>query len=70
MRRGDPEPIYQAKRAGIFARLTRQGRVDGRDAEQWISRWEREAERRGLPRTMVEFWDQGWDWITEQRRTE
>lgn len=70
MRRGDPERIYQAQRVGIFARLNQQVRVNGRDAEHWISRWEREAEGRGLPRSMVGFWDQGWEWIAEQRRTD
>jgi hypothetical protein len=41
---GDPERIYQAQRAGIFGRLTKNGRVDELDAEHWISRWERHAE--------------------------
>jgi hypothetical protein len=68
--RGDPERTYQAQRAGIFVRLTQQGRVTGRDAEQWISRWEHEAEGRGLSRRVVGFWDQGWDWIAEQRRAD
>lgn len=32
-RRGDPERIYQAQRAGVFARLTQNERVDELDAE-------------------------------------
>lgn len=70
MGRGDPERIYQAQRAGIFARLTQQAPVNGREAEQWISRCEREAEGRALPRSVVGFWDQGWDWIAEQLRAD
>jgi hypothetical protein len=69
MRRGDPERIYQAQRAGIFARLTQSERVSELDAEHWISRWEREAESGGLARNAVGFWDTGWDWIAEQRAT-
>lgn len=68
-RRGDPERVYDSQRVGIVARLTQQTGVDGRDAEQWVNRWEREAERRGLSRSMIGFWDQGWEWIAEQRRT-
>jgi hypothetical protein len=67
MRRGDPERIYQAQRAGIFARLTQSERVDELDAEQWISRWERHAELEGLSRELIGFWAAGWDWIAEQR---
>ncbi len=67
MRRGDPERIYQAQRAGIFARLTQSEHLDELDAEHWISRWEREAEAQGLARDHT-FWDEGWDWIVEQRQ--
>lgn len=66
-RRRDPERIYEAQRAGIFARLTQKERLDELDAEHWISRWEREAESQGLARTTVGFWSTGWGWITEQR---
>jgi hypothetical protein len=43
-RRGDPQKIYQAQRAGVFMRLVQSERLDQLDAEHWISRWEREAE--------------------------
>jgi hypothetical protein len=69
MRRGDPERIYQAQRAGIFARLTPSERVDELDAEHWITRWERHAEAEGLSRSLVGFWDTGWLCIAEQRAT-
>jgi hypothetical protein len=62
MRRGDPERIYQAHRAGIFARLTQNEGVDELDAEHWISRWERDAEAQGLAQTTVGFWATAWDW--------
>lgn len=68
MRRGDPERIYQAQRAGIFARLTQNERVDEVDAEHWISAWEQEAEARGRAHSQG-FWDDGWHWIAERRRT-
>ena len=46
-RRGDPERIYEAQRAGIFMRLVSYERLDGFDAEHWIARWEREAQATG-----------------------
>ena len=67
MRRGNPERIYQAQRAGIFARLTQQERVNELDAEHWISRWEREAGSRGLSQTSIGFWDSAWEWVAERR---
>ena len=66
MRRGDPERIYQAQRAGIFRRLVSAERLNELDAEHWVSRWEREAEARGRGRSQG-FWDDGWHWIAEQR---
>jgi hypothetical protein len=50
-RRGNPERIYQAQRAGIFARLRDAERINELDAEHWISRWEREAAVLGTDRT-------------------
>ncbi len=66
-RRGDPERIYHAQRAGIFARLTQNERVNELDAEHWISRWEREAEATGRERGSQGFWDDGWNWIAAHR---
>jgi hypothetical protein len=66
MRRGDPERIYQAQRAGILARLTQNERVGEVQAEDWISRWERHAEAEGIAHGHA-FWDAAWDWIAEQR---
>jgi hypothetical protein len=67
MRRGDPERIYQAQRAGIFGRLTQSERVNALQAEDWISRWETHAEAERVSRTTVGFWDQAWEWIAQQR---
>jgi hypothetical protein len=67
MRRGDPERILRAQRAGIFGRLTQSERVNELDAEHWIARWERHAEAEGLSRSADSFWDIGWDWIAQQR---
>ena len=67
MRRGHQERIYQAQRAGIFARLVTSERVSEIDAEHWISRWEREADASGRQRD-DHYWSAAWDWITEQRR--
>ena len=67
MRRGDQERVYQAQRAGIFARLTQQERLGKLAAEDWIKRWEDHAEAEGLSRSTVNFWDAAWEWIAEQR---
>lgn len=67
MRRGDPERIYAAQRAGILARLTQQERVNAQAAERWIAAWERHAEAIGLHRGIVGFWDYGWEWIRAGR---
>ncbi len=57
-RRGGPDRIYQAQRAGIFARLTQQERVNEPEAERLISAWEGHAEAEGLSRATVGFWTQ------------
>ena len=67
-RRGDPERIYQAQRAGIFRRLVDAERLDKLDAEHWIARRERKAEDIGRPRGSTGYWDEGWRWIEGERR--
>lgn len=62
-RRADPERIYLARRAATFAILTQTRAIDELDAEHWIARWEREAERQGLDRLSADFWATGRDWI-------
>jgi hypothetical protein len=63
----DPEQIYQAQCAGAFGRLRDFEHVNERDAEHWISRWEREAEA-GRERGQG-FGDDGWRWIAEPPET-
>jgi hypothetical protein len=66
-RRGDPERIYQAQRAGVFMRLVSYERLSRFDAERWIARWEREGEATGRERGSAGYWDEGWQWISGQR---
>ena len=65
-RRGDPEKIYLAQRAGIFMRLVSYERLDRLDAEHWIARWEPEAEATGRGRGSTGYWDTAWQWISRQ----
>ena len=67
-RRGDPEKIYAAQRAGIFMRLVSHEKLDRLDAEHWIARWERVAEAIGRTRGSPSYWDDAWHWIEDQRR--
>jgi hypothetical protein len=63
----DLGPASEAGRARLFARLLRE-HITELDAEYWLGRWEREAVSRGVELGDA-FWDQGLDWIIEQRRT-
>jgi hypothetical protein len=66
-RRGDPEKIYQAQRAGVFMRLVASEKLNQLDAEHWIARWERRADEIGRLRGSKGFWDEGWRWISAER---
>ena len=66
-RRADPERVYLARRAATFRRLTATGAIDELDAEFWIRRWEREAERQGLDRFTPTFWEAGRAWVAVHR---
>jgi hypothetical protein len=66
-RRGDPVRICQAQRTGVLMRLTRSERVNELEAEHLIARWEREAEAIGRSRSSVDYWDDAWHWIEDQR---
>jgi hypothetical protein len=66
-RRGDPEKIYLAQRRDLHA--PRVGRTAGQlDAEDWITRWEREAEANGPAVGSQGYWDAAWRWIEVQRK--
>lgn len=64
-RRADPERIYRAWRAAVFRNLTATGKIDELEAEHRMASWEREAERQGLDRFTIEFWEAGQRWIAE-----
>lgn len=66
-RRTDPERIYQARRAALFAKLTQTRAIDELDAEHWISAWERSPEAELVARLTPEFWDAGELWIASSR---
>lgn len=66
-RRADPERIYEARRAATFTRLHSFEHLDEIDAEHWISAWEREAERQGIDRLTIGFWNAGDEWIAARR---
>ncbi len=56
-RRADPERIFEARRAGVRARLTGTG-MPLETAERWCDSWELEAAGRGLPRDGA-YWQEG-----------
>jgi hypothetical protein len=66
-RRGDPELIYRAQRAGIFNRLRDAEKLDEERAEDLIAQWEREAEATGRERGSMGYWDEAWRWIKAER---
>jgi hypothetical protein len=67
LRRGDPDKIYSAQRAGVFMRLVTAELLDTFDAEHGIARWERKAEEIARPRGSQGYWDEGWSWIAGER---
>ena len=64
----DTERIYEAQRAGIFARLTTQEQVNELEAEHLIAQWEREAEAAGRTKGSPRYWDDAWTWVEDQRK--
>jgi hypothetical protein len=65
-RRRDRERIYQARRAGIVARLMSTGVAQDR-AEALLDAWETEATSRGLVRDGEAYWDKAWPWLEPRR---
>ncbi len=55
IRRGGPERICRAQRAGLLRRLADRERVNEHEAEHLISRCERQAEPDGRS-----YWDDPW----------
>jgi hypothetical protein len=68
MSRRDPERIYQAKLAGLRARIVGNWRQSDERADALLSAWEKEASVRGLDREQSAYWDDGAAWIEEQIR--
>ena len=66
-RRSTPERIDQARRAATRNRLIGE-RVTEETADAWIAAWEAQAAQDGLERGAA-YWQAGWDWIAEQRKT-
>lgn len=54
----------------MFRHLVYVDGLDELDAEHWIERWEREAERQALLRLSAAFWDAGVAWIRQERASE
>jgi hypothetical protein len=65
-RRGDPEKIHQAQRAGTRQRLIAYEGVPESDAEAWLAAWEAQAARQNLDRGHA-YWDAAWEWIAAER---
>ena len=65
-RRSTPERLYEARRAGLVARLTRGGRMGEERAEALIVAWEAEAAQRGLERLSVAYWRDVETWLEER----
>jgi hypothetical protein len=66
-RRSTPERLDAAWQAGVRTRLIGE-RVSAETADAWIAAWEAKAALDGLERGSG-FWEAGWDWIADQRRT-
>jgi hypothetical protein len=65
-RRADPRKIYETQRAGVFMRLAQNERLSEGDAEEWLARWEAEAEASGHSRGSADYWDAAWRWVLAQ----
>jgi hypothetical protein len=65
-RRRDLDRIYQARRAGIVARLVSTGVLAER-AEALMAAWESEATASGLAPDSAAYWDRAWPWLEPQR---
>ena len=65
-RRRDLDRIYQARRAGIVARLASTGVMADR-AEALMTAWEAKATAAGLAPDWSAYWDQAWPWLEPRR---
>ena len=65
-RRRDRLRIYEARRAGLMARLMSTGVVAER-AEALVAAWEAQAAADGLVRDGAAYWDLAWPWLEPRR---
>ncbi len=65
-RRRDRERIYQARRAGLVARIASSGVAADR-ADALVAAWEVEASASGLSRDGEAYWDEAWAWLEPRR---
>lgn len=62
MRRGDPQPIYEAKLAGMRNRIRDARRVPSDRADALLADWQAEAAGRGLENRDPAYWSQAERW--------
>ena len=67
-RRRDRERIYQARRAGLVARLVSTAVAPDR-ADALVAAWEAHATAGGLARDGEPYWDEAWPWLESRRWT-
>jgi hypothetical protein len=67
-RRRDRQRIYQARRAGVVARLMSTG-IAQEQADALMAAWEVEATANGLVRDREAYWDEAWPWLEPRRWT-
>lgn len=60
------ERVYEARRQGLLARVA--GETGAERAEELITAWEEEAERRAIRRTSDDFWKMAGTWVFEEHR--
>jgi hypothetical protein len=66
MRRANHQGIYEAKLAGLRARIVGNWRQTQAAADALLAEWEQEASTRGLDRREPAYWDQAADWLEER----
>lgn len=67
-RRRDRVRIYEARRAGLVARLVSSGVAPER-ADALVAAWEVEASSNGLVRDGDAYCDEAWPWLEPRRWT-
>jgi hypothetical protein len=63
---GRQRRLYEARRAGLLARLGDEG-IRGPEGIALFDAWEEAAERHGIPRDGPRFWSEAVGWIRDER---